>query len=131
MRPDRRKRARLWAGIGGAAAIALLVGGVVGSFIGLDSGHHSDIAAAQWSPDQRAVNLAAIPVLRTEAADMRRLAGKATNPVITALLEQQALHEDRTADAIPNYQPGDAKFWGATVNFSNAVNALCNAVAPR
>lgn len=175
-------RGRLWAGIGAAAAVALVIGGIVGGLIGYGNGsgqttaspvtvtaaappvqfnptipatpdpvcaewaplHDSyrtqlaawvavdpNIPASQWSPDQRAVNMAVIPVLRSEASDMRRLAQTAKDPLLKALLQEQAVYEDHTAQAIPDYQPNDAKFWGAVVNFSNTVNALCTAVAPR
>lgn len=89
------------------------------------------VPAAQWSAEQRAINMAVIPTLEAEAADMRRLAGQAEDPFLAGLLRAQAEYEELTAQAIPNYEPSDAKFWGATVNFSNAVNARCTAVAPR
>ncbi|EUA17403.1 MULTISPECIES: hypothetical protein [Mycobacterium avium complex (MAC)] len=179
-------RGRLWAGIGAAAAAALLIGGIAGGLVGYSTADRDNttaaapapstvtapakpaeisptipvtpdpvcaewapmhdayrtqlenwvgvdprIPSAQWSPDQRAINMAAIPVLRAEATDMRRLAGKAQNQLLKGLMQQQAVYEEHTADAIPGYQPDDAKFWGAVVNFSNAVNALCTATAQK
>jgi hypothetical protein len=39
-RPARRKRARMWVGIGGLAAVTLLIGGVVGGLVGYGNRDH-------------------------------------------------------------------------------------------
>lgn len=90
-----------------------------------------NVPAAQWSPQERALNMGIIPVLRDQAADMRRLAEKAEDPLLRALLESQAVYEEAYANRLPNYQPNDQRLWQAAINFSSAVNSLCTAVMPR
>ncbi|MBS1691186.1 MAG: hypothetical protein JST91_02990 [Actinobacteria bacterium] len=90
-----------------------------------------NIAAADWTPDDRALNLGIVPVLRAQVADMRRLADKAEDPILKGLMLQQAAYEEVYAERLPNYQPSDQKLWQATVHFSSAVSSMCTAVAPR
>jgi len=184
-RPARPKRARRWAGIGAVAGVALLVGGIIGSFLVPGKGVRGstqtaapvtvtapagpsslnptipvtpDPVCAEWSPisqdylnkeadwaaksdpkvamaqrppEVQALTTAVIPVLKSEAADMRRLADKAQDPLLKALMRGQAIYEDAYADRLPNYQPSDGRLWTAAVDFANAVNSMCNAVAPR
>ncbi|WP_236724541.1 hypothetical protein [Mycobacterium avium] len=180
-------RGRLWAGIGAAAAGAVLIGGIAGGLIGYstadqdntttpapasttitapakpaqinptipttpdpvcaewtptvqgyiskkaDWAHGTDphVAMAQRTPEQQALTLAVIPIMRAEVADMRRMAGKAQDSLLKALMQGQAMYEEAYADRLPNYQPSDDRLWVAAVDFSNAVNSMCTAVAPR
>lgn len=180
-------RGRLWAGIGAAAAGAVLIGGIAGGLIGYstadqdntttpapasttitapakpaqinptipvtpdpvcaewspitqdylskerDWAHGTDphVAMAQRTPEQQALTRAVIPIMRDEVADMRRMAGKAQDPLLKALMQGQAMYEEAYADRLPNYQPSDDRLWVASVDFGNAVNSMCTAVAPR
>lgn len=91
-----------------------------------------DVPAAQWSPEQRQLSLSVIPVMREEAADMRRLADKAKDPVLKAMLQLRALYEAAYADRLPNYTPPeDQRLWVAATDFSNAVNSMCYVMGPR
>ncbi|MEN4476595.1 hypothetical protein [Mycolicibacterium cosmeticum] len=90
-----------------------------------------NVPASDWTPEDRALNLGIVPVLRAQVADMRRLAGKAEDPILKGLMLQQAAYEEVYAERLPNYQPSDQKLWQATVHFSSAVNSMCTAVAPR
>lgn len=90
------------------------------------------VPAAEWSPEDRQLNMAVIPVLQQEAADMRRLADKAADPVLRAMLQLRALYESELASRLPNYTPPeDQRLWVAATDFSNAINSLCSAVVPR
>ncbi|WP_235215993.1 MULTISPECIES: hypothetical protein [Mycobacterium] len=181
-------RGRLWAGIGAAAAAALLIGGIAGGLIGYSTADQDNTTTAApapttitapakpaqinptipttpdpvcaewapladsyaskqsawgqrggdpttpadaWTPEQRDLNLSVIPVLRAQAADMRRLADKAQDPLLQGLMRGQAAYEDAFAVRLANYQPSDRPLWQAAVDFSGAVRAACTAVAPR
>lgn len=90
------------------------------------------IPADQWSPGQRALSLAMIPTLRSEATELRRLAAKAEDPGLRTLLQYEAAYEDAYADRLPSYVPEtDNKLWLAATDFGNAVNSLCSATVPR
>lgn len=95
-------------------------------------GVDSNIPASKWSDEQRALNMGVIPVMKAEAADMRRLADKAADPVLRAMLQLEAAYQDAFADRLPNYTPpDDERLWVAATDFSNAVNSMCYAMGPR
>lgn len=91
-----------------------------------------DIPAGQWSAEQRTLNMALIPVMRDQAADMRRLADKAEDPVLRTMLQMEAMYMDAYVGRLPTYTPpADQRLWVAATDFGNAVNSLCHAVVPR
>ncbi|CDO26678.1 hypothetical protein MMAG44476_09957 [Mycolicibacterium mageritense DSM 44476 = CIP 104973] len=85
------------------------------------------IPASRWSPKQRAVTLAVIPVMRDEATGLRKLADKAEYPLLAELLRGQAKYEDAYADRLPNFKPGDQALWKAASSLSGTVKAICSA----
>lgn len=85
------------------------------------------VPAARWSPKQRAVTLAVIPVMRQEAAELRRLADKARDPLLANLLRGQAMYEDAYAGRLPQFQPTDHALWKASSALSGSVKAICSA----
>jgi hypothetical protein len=89
------------------------------------------ISATDWGPEQRALNINIIGVLRDQAADMKRLASKATDPFLARLLREQALYEEEFANRLPNYQPSDQVLWQAAIDYASAVRATCLTVQPR
>jgi hypothetical protein len=91
----------------------------------------SNIPATSWTSEQLAVNLAAIPVLRSNAADMNRLAAKASDPFLASLMHAQAAYSEEFISRIPTYQPSDLQLWQASVDMSGAVQAACVTVKPR
>jgi hypothetical protein len=91
----------------------------------------SNIPATAWTPEQLAVNLAAIPVLRSNAADMNRLAAKASDPFLASLMHAQATYSEAFISRIPTYQPSDLQLWQASVDMSGAVQAACVTIQPR
>lgn len=88
------------------------------------------IPASQWSPQQRAITLNVIPVLRQEAADLRGFAAKASDPTLRFLMQLEAAYQEAFADRLPNYTPpGDQLLWQAAINASVMINSQCYAVA--
>lgn len=88
-----------------------------------------NVPAAQWTADDRKLNLEVLPVLKSQADDMRRLGDKATDPVVKLLMLQQAAYERLYAERLPNYVPADQSLWQATINFSFAVKTACQTMA--
>lgn len=175
-------RVRTWATVGATAVTALIVGGVVGGFVGLGNNSENTatapaavakaipaeastpkvkdvnavtgkpdpvcaewgklagsygakqhawskldprVPASKWSPKHRSVTLAVIPVMREEAATLRRLAGKAADPVLAGLMKRQAVYEDTYANRLPKYQPDDHDYWKKAAALGGTVKALC------
>ena len=89
------------------------------------------LPASTWTPDQVALNLGILPVLRDQVADLNRLADKAQDPFLAGLLRAQAMYEEAFIPRLPNYQPSDRPLWQAVYDFSGAVRAACITVQPR
>lgn len=85
------------------------------------------IPAERWSAKQRGVTMAVIPVMKEEAAGLRRMADKATDPMLVGLLRGQAAYEDAYANRLPKFSPGDHALWKAASSLSSSVNAVCSA----
>ncbi|WP_096866832.1 hypothetical protein [Mycolicibacterium houstonense] len=83
------------------------------------------IPAARWSPKQRSVTMAVVPVMREEAAELRRLADKAKDPLLIGLLRAQSRYVDNYAAKLPKFQPGDHAGWNAATAMDGAVKAVC------
>jgi hypothetical protein len=97
------------------------------------SSHGGDptVPTSRWTYEQRDLATAIVPVLVAQAADMRRLAGQAQDPVLHVLMQAEAMYEGAFAARLPNYQPTDHPLWQAAIDFSAAVNSRCTAVASR
>ncbi|MCH9736277.1 MAG: hypothetical protein K0U78_17270 [Actinomycetia bacterium] len=89
------------------------------------------VPSSRWSAEERAQNFAAIPTIRAQAKDMRRLAKQAQDAVLRSLMLSQAAYEEAYADRVPTYAPDDQRLWQAAINFSAAVKSQCTALAPR
>lgn len=83
------------------------------------------VPAARWSPRQRSVTLAVVPVMRQEAAELRALADKATDPLLTGLLRAQSRYLDNYAAKLPKFEPADHANWTAATAMDAAVKAVC------
>lgn len=84
------------------------------------------VSAARWTPRQRSVTLAVIPVLREEAAELRRLADKAKDPLLSGLLRAQSRYVETYAAKLPKFEPGDQVHWTAATAMGGAVKAVCS-----
>lgn len=94
-------------------------------------GGDPNLPASTWTPEQRALNMASIPIMRDQVEDLKRLAAKAKDPFLASLLRAQAMYEDAFIPRLPNYQPSDRPLWQAAYDFSGAVRAACTTVQPR
>jgi hypothetical protein len=84
------------------------------------------VPAARWSPKQRSVTMAVVPVMREEAAELRRLADKASDPLLTGLLRTQSRYVDNYATELPKFEPADHANWTAATAMGGAVKAVCS-----
>ncbi|OBB14542.1 hypothetical protein A5761_17035 [Mycolicibacterium setense] len=84
------------------------------------------VAAARWSPKQRAVTMSVIPVMRQEAAELRRLADASTDPLLSGLLRAQSRYVDNYAAKLPKFEPADHASWSAAAAMDGAVKAVCS-----
>ncbi|MBP2452457.1 hypothetical protein [Mycolicibacterium lutetiense] len=84
------------------------------------------VAAARWSRKQRAVTMSVIPIMRQEADELRRLADKATDPLLTGLLRAQSRYVDNYATKLPKFEPADHANWTAAIAMDGAVKAACS-----
>ncbi|MGV0812769.1 hypothetical protein ABQF34_12485 [Mycolicibacterium boenickei] len=84
------------------------------------------VPAARWSAKQRSVTMAVIPVMRDEAAELRRLADKAKDPLLIGLLRAQSRYVDNYAAKLPKFQPADHENWTAATAMDGAVKAVCS-----
>lgn len=89
------------------------------------------IPASSWDAEQRALWMEVIPVLRAQAAEIKRLADGAKDPFLARLMREQAMYEEEFASRIPNYEPSDQALWQAAIDYGSAVRATCLTVRPR
>ena len=87
--------------------------------------------ASTWNAEQWDLNRAFIKVARENIPDMIRLAEKARDPFLAALMRAQAMYAEAFILRLPNYQPSDRPLWQASVDMSGAVRAACITVQPR
>jgi hypothetical protein len=84
------------------------------------------VAAARWSPKQRSVTMAVIPVMRQEAVELRRLADESNDPLLAGLLRAQSRYVDNYAAKLPKFEPADHASWTAATAMDGAVKAVCS-----
>jgi hypothetical protein len=87
------------------------------------------IAASDWTPEQRAIQLAVLPVLSSMANDMESTGRKSQNPVFEDLAVLGALYFRAYVSAGDNYVGPDSWLSYAASRISNAVSGACRAVA--
>lgn len=84
------------------------------------------VAAARWSPKQRSVTMAVIPVMRQEAVELRRLADESNDPLLAGLMRAQSRYVDNYAAKLPKFEPADHASWTAATAMDGAVKAVCS-----
>ncbi|WP_029107755.1 hypothetical protein [Mycobacterium sp. URHD0025] len=84
------------------------------------------VAAARWPPKQRTVTMSVIPVMRQEAAELRRLADESMDPLLSGLLRAQSRYVDNYAAKLPKFEPADHASWTAATAMDGAVKAVCS-----
>lgn len=89
------------------------------------------LPASSWTPEQRALNADTLPILQRYTADLRRLADKASDPFLVALLRAQANYQQKFTERLMDYNPSDLALWRSALDYSAAVRSTCKTIAPR
>ncbi len=87
----------------------------------------SRIPAAQWTPDQRALNNAAREVILRDVKDVRAIVDIAESAIMADLLVTRADYMQAFADTIPTHAPDDALLWTTVTSIGGGLSAACQA----
>jgi hypothetical protein len=87
----------------------------------------SDIPASQWTQEQRAVNDAVVPVMRTFADKLQALGERSGNPTFQDFADLSAQYRRAYVQALPSYTASDNYLAGAALRLSGIVLAACQA----
>ncbi|GAT01178.1 uncharacterized protein RMCFA_1292, partial [Mycolicibacterium fortuitum subsp. acetamidolyticum] len=88
-----------------------------------------DTSAAQRSPEEKALNEAAIPVMRESADRLEELGRRSDNQVLEDFAILAAQYRRAYAQAIPTYTSADKHLYDASVFTVGVVIQACNAAA--
>jgi hypothetical protein len=87
-----------------------------------------DIPAAQWTPEQKAVNDAVAPVMSTFADRLEELARRSENPGIQDFGLLAAQYQRAYVQALPTYTSADSFLAAAASTLAETVEKACKAV---
>jgi hypothetical protein len=87
-----------------------------------------ELAAAQWSQEQRATMGAAGLTLTAFADEKARLGLSSANPVVEDLANMSAVYMRAYAGALPTYIAADTELYNVAVNVSGVVSHGCRAI---
>jgi len=90
-----------------------------------------DQPASSWNAYQWDLNRSFIATVRKQISDLNRLADKAEDQFLAALMRAQAMYAEAYILRLPTYEPSDRPLWQASYDFSGAVRAVCTTVQPR
>jgi hypothetical protein len=86
-----------------------------------------DIPASQWTPEQRAVNDAVAPVMRTFADKLQELGDRSGDPTLQDFAVLSAQYRRAYVQALPTYVPSDKYLASAALKLGGVVEAACMA----
>ncbi|WP_233213740.1 hypothetical protein [Mycobacterium hubeiense] len=87
------------------------------------------IPAAKWTPEQKSVNDAIMPVMTANADEMERLGRESGNPVLEDIAVLAAQYRRAFVNALPTYTSADNALSQASVYLAMTVKWACKAVA--
>lgn len=86
-----------------------------------------NIPAGQWSPEQKSLNDAVIPVIRQSADKLEELSKRTDNPALQDFAMLGAQYRRAYAQAIPTYTPADQHLYNVGLYSVGVVVEACNA----
>ncbi|WP_217154943.1 hypothetical protein [[Mycobacterium] fortunisiensis] len=89
-----------------------------------------NVPAGQWSPQDKALNGAAIPVLRQSADALEGLGHRSENPVLQDFAVLSAQYRRGYARALATYTPADKHLYNASIYSVGLVIGACKAAGP-
>jgi hypothetical protein len=87
----------------------------------------SNIPASQWSPEQKALNDAVVPVMTSLADKKQGLGRRSGNPVLEDFAELSAQYTRAYVQGIPTYVPADEYLNQSASYTTGAINQACKA----
>ncbi|MGE2836484.1 hypothetical protein [Mycobacterium sp. SMC-4] len=85
------------------------------------------IAATDWTPEQRRLNMAVQKVLDEDSEQAGRLAAQSSDPVMRDLLFTYGVYVEAYATKLPGYEPDDNHMWRVATYIGGGVAAACEA----
>jgi hypothetical protein len=86
-----------------------------------------DIPASQWTPEQKAINDEAAPIMTSFADKLIELGGRSGNQTLRDFAELSAQYHRAYALALGSYVPADQYLSSAAIKLSGVVLAACQA----
>jgi hypothetical protein len=90
----------------------------------------TNISGSEWSPEQKAVQLAALPKLTDWADDMSQLGRQSENPVFRDIADAAALYLRAYVTSGESYVKADSFLTTTAFRLSNTITAACRYAAP-
>ena len=87
------------------------------------------ISATDWTPEQKAVNDAAAPIMADNAKELERMGRQSHNPTLEDFAVLAAQYRRAFVAAIPNYTSADDFLSGTAAELVRAVTWACKAAA--
>jgi hypothetical protein len=87
----------------------------------------SKIPATEWTPDQKAVNDAVIPVMSANADELERLGRQSDNPILEDIAVLAAQYRRAYATALPTYTSPDGFLAQAASFMVKVIDWACKA----
>jgi hypothetical protein len=105
------------------ASAVLKLGDDTAAWLAIDS----KIPATDWTPEQKAVNNAVIPVMSANADELERLGRQSGNPVLEDIAVLAAQYQRAYVIALPTYTSPDGFLSQAATFMIKVVNLACEA----
>jgi hypothetical protein len=90
----------------------------------------TSISGSEWSPEQKSVQLAALPKLTDWAEDMSQLGRQSDNPVFMDVADAAALYLRAYVTSGESYVKADSFLTTTAFRLSNAITSACRYSAP-
>ena len=90
---------------------------------------NKNISAKEWTPEQKAVNDAVVPIMLANADEMERLGRQSGIPRLEDVATLGAQYRRAFAKTIPDYKPADGYLLLTATGLTLLVNAACKATA--
>jgi hypothetical protein len=87
----------------------------------------TNLTADQWSPEQRSIQLAALPQLTEYASDIESLGEQSDNPVIADFTQAAAIYLRAYVSSGTSYVQADSFLASTAFRFGNTVTSACQA----
>ena len=95
----------------------------INAWIGTDS----KLTAAQWSPEQKAINIAVIPVMNNSATELIEISQRSDNVRLQDFAALSAQYRRAFSLAVPTFNPSDEYLYDTGRYAAGVINEACKA----